>query len=130
MTDENRRLRGVLRERLRVVRMCRPVGCFPMQSYGRTEDGRAVYCRYRHGVLSVQVARNGDEHGARGTVIYKHDDGSGDGCVSDCARWRWMIAAVLDLPDELMDYDERDDPPTDERHAKARAWARDYFARS
>ena len=95
---------------LSVARLSRPIGCFPTQSYGRTDDGRAIYVRYRHGHLTVQVARDTVEHGVHGPETFAFDDGSGNGCVEDLDEWRNMLSPAMDLPAVFGAYDPRDNP--------------------
>ena len=87
--------------------MSQPVGHMPTQSYGRTDDGRMIYCRCRHGELTIHVADDANGHALDGPEVYRAD---ATHWVETDEEWRAMLSPALDLPEQFTPYTADDDP--------------------
>jgi len=86
-------------EKVRVKSLERTCIACPSQWEGKTEDGRVIYIRYRHGYFSIGLGKTLDEAVWDDFYEAELDVGGGGWMTED--ELREVTKDILELPDEV-----------------------------
>ena len=82
---------------IRVTELRQTCEMCPSQWEGRTDDGRYVYIRYRHGSLTVDTGQTMDDAIRGAEPVFEHDTEDGNGYMSEVTL-RDLTRGVVEFP--------------------------------